>query len=51
MEGTSLYDIITVVILGAAVLYYFIVPAADAAVEIKQKAKKKQTEKDSEGPE
>ena len=53
MEGTSLYDIITVVILGAAVLYYFIVPAADAAVEIKQKVKtrKKQTEEESEGPE
>ena len=52
MEGTSLYDIITIVILGAAVLYYFIVPAADAAVEIKNKAKtKKQTEEESEGPE
>ena len=55
MEGTSLYDIITVVILGAAVIYYFLIPAADAAVDVRNKARNKQkqiqVEEESEGPE
>lgn len=43
------YDIITWVILGAAVIYYFLIPAASDAVDVRNKARKKPT--DDEGSE
>ena len=44
-----MYDVITIVILAAAVIFYFIVPAANDVVDVVQKAK--QRPKDEEGPE
>ena len=45
----SLYDVITVVILAEAVIFYFIIPAASDAVDVVKKAKSK-TETDEEKP-
>lgn len=38
------YDIITWVILGAAVIYYFLIPAASDAVDVRNKTRKKTTD-------
>ena len=56
-EGTNLYDIITVVILGLAVLYYFGLPILESLVDLKQQAKEPKViyeyreKKDDEGAE
>lgn len=42
------YDIITWVILGAAVIYYFLIPAASDAVDVRNKAKKPTDSEESE---
>ena len=48
MQGSSLYDVITVVILAAAIMFYFIIPAANDAVDVVKKAKDAKTKTNNE---